>query len=74
MSKFLFLPLSGLLKISERKQETIKRVICHEGIYKLENLFKPFVTNTFISFGESSQLKSQGWTPFSNMSDACLKF
>ena len=54
--RFLFLPLSGILKISGRKYKAIKRVICNESMCKLENLFKAIVMNTFISFGESGQL------------------
>ena len=61
--KFLFLSLSSIFKICQRKQETVKRVschesMCHEGMYhegmcKLDNLFIMIITNTFISFGES---------------------
>ena len=51
----MFLPSSGILKIFERKKETVRRVICHEGLCKLDNLFKLILTNTFISFGESRQ-------------------
>ena len=51
----LFLPLSGILKISERYRK-LERVIRHEGMSKLDNLFKPIATNIFISLGESGQL------------------
>ena len=52
----LFVTLSGILKIFERKQETVKGVICHECTCKVDNVFKPIVTNTFISFEKSGQL------------------
>ena len=52
----LFVTLSGILKIFERKQETVKGVICHEVMCKDDNVLKTIVTNTFISFEKSGQL------------------
>ena len=49
--------------------------MCHEGMYKLDNLFKTVVTNTFISFGKSGQLVlACGRMPFLNMLGASLEF
>ena len=40
-----FPPLSGILKISKTKNETVKRAIYHK-VVQLENLFTQIVTNT----------------------------
>ena len=40
----MFLPLSGIFKISEEKE---KRVKCHDGMCKLDNLFKGCVSDSF---------------------------
>ena len=71
ITKFLFLPSSGILKISMRKKE---RVICHEGLCKLDNLFKPIVTNTLISLENQVNSCYQGKMHFLNLSDASLDF
>ena len=72
----MFLPLSGILKISEKKKETVKkkRAIRHEGTSKIENLFKLIVTNASISFGESDRIVLQGRMPFLNMLDTLFEF
>ena len=43
--KFLLLPLSDILKISERKWEALNKTKYLKGVCKLDKLFKPIVTN-----------------------------
>lgn len=53
--KLLFLLYQVISKSQKGKLETVERTISHEGMRKLDNLFKPIVTNTLIGFRESGQ-------------------
>ena len=57
ISKFLLLPLSGILKISERKYETLNKTKYLKSVCKLDKLFKPIVTNA-LSFHRLWRIRS----------------
>ena len=52
-----FSPLSGILKILERKNENVKRAIYHK-VMQLENLFTQIAANTRRRNNESKVVRS----------------